>query len=396
MNKIIKYFLIVSVVVSTAMACTSQDDIYQKYVKKGGYDYPAMAINLSSERGFQNVTVIWEKPMDPAVKRAMLFWDNYADSVAVDYNAYADGKVAIKVGNLEDRSYTFDIVNYDEVGNRSLPAEITISPYGDGWLVSRSERSVTSARMEGNDAVVKMTKATDEMYYTKFRYRNRGGEWVECEKVLKPGENEVVFRDAMRGKRFQYSSAFCPAAGRDTVWRSWMTSADGISYQLDGKRWSVQATSGQVFSENTPEKIFDGKNLSGCRWHSSKSEATKLVFPKILAIDTQVSAGNEFAFTEFRFFESPESPSLRYIKSFTMYIGNNSYNPNDARYAENFGIPFLSSVFNTSSAEQVVSVSRGATGRYLSIVFIDSWNAADGYIDLWELVPYGYVPSQAD
>ena len=175
-----------------------------------------------------------------------------------------------------------------------------------------------------------------------------------------------------------------------------MTSADGISYQLDGKRWSVQATSGQVFSENTPEKIFDGKNLSGCRWHSSKSEATKLVFPKILAIDTQVSAGNEFAFTEFRFFESPESPSLRYIKSFTMYIGNNSYNPNDARYAENFGIPFLSSVFNTSSAEQVVSVSRGATGRYLSIVFIDSWNAADGYIDLWELVPYGYVPSQAD
>ena len=91
MNKIIKYFLIVSVVVSTAMACTSQDDIYQKYVKKGGYDYPAKAINLSSERGFQNVTVIWEKPMDPAVKRAMLFWDNYADSVAVDYNDYADG-----------------------------------------------------------------------------------------------------------------------------------------------------------------------------------------------------------------------------------------------------------------------------------------------------------------
>ena len=386
-----------TLILSAALiSCGSQDDIYQKYVKKGGYDYPAKSINLSSVSGYQNVIVKWEKPMDPAVKRATLYWDNYADSVTVDYASYPDGKVSIPVGNLEDRSYTFDIVNFDDNGNKSLPAEITVSPYGDGWMVSRSERSVVSALMDGSKAVIVMTKSTDEMIATKFRYKNLQNEWVELETKMKPGQTAITFPDALKGKRFQYSSAYCPSTGKDTVWRSWVTSADGISYQLTGKRWSVTATSGQVFSENTPEKIFDGYNLSGCRWHSSKSESTKLLFPKILAIDTQVQAGNEFAFTGFKFCESTESASLRYIKNFLIYVGSSAFNPNDADFSKDFGIPFLSGTLSTSASEQTVNSSMGASGRYLSIVFTDSWSADDGYIDLWELIPYGYVPSQAD
>ena len=241
------------IAVSAVVSCGSQDDIYQKYVKKGGYDYPAKSINLSSVRGYQSVIVNWEKPMDPAVRTATLYWDNYAQSTDIDYASYPDGKVSITVGSLEDRSYTFDIVNFDENGNKSLPAEITISPYGDGWMVSRSERSVTSARIDGNDAKIVMTKSTDEMIATRFRYKNLSDEWVDCETVLKPGETEVTFPNALKGKRFQYASCYCPTAGKDTVWRTWVTSSNGISYQLNGRRWTVTATSGQVFSENTTD-----------------------------------------------------------------------------------------------------------------------------------------------
>ena len=384
-----------------AVSCGGQDEIYKEWVKKGGYDYPAKAINLSSVSGYQNVIVNWEKPMDPAVKTATIFWDNKAYSRDIDYADYPDGKVSVNVDKLEDRSYTFEIVNYDELRNQSLAAEITVSPYGDGWLVSRSERSIKKALMseDGQSAVIVLSKATDEMIATRFRYKNRNDEWVDCETVLKPGQDTVVFPGALKGKRFEYASSFCPAAGKDTVWNSWQRSADGISYRIDATRWNVTATNNQYNGINTPDKIIDGvTDRSAYSWHSSKSDNIKLVFPKILSIDTMAATGEEYAFTGFTFYENNSASSLRYIKNYVIYVGSKAYDPDDADYQSegHYGIQFLSGVLSTSEAQYTVTSNSGATGRYLAIVFKDSWNAQDGFIDLWELVPYGYIPSQAD
>jgi len=397
MKKPICYLVYAAILAITALSCTSQDDIYKKYVKSGGYNYPAMAINLTAVSGYQSVLIRWEKPMDPAVKTATLFWDNYTDSINVNYGDHPDGKISILVNKLEDRSYTFDIKNFDSKGNKSLPAEITASPYGDSWMVSRSERTVNSAEMNtvGDSAIIMMSKANDEMICTRFRYKNENDEWVDCAKVLSRSERRIAFPRALMGKRFQYSSSFHPVNGLDTVWRNWITSADGISYPLNAKRWMVSATSGQVYDENTPDKIFDGKALSGCRWHSSRADATKKVFPKILSIDTQTASGEEYAFTKFVFCENTESNTMRYIKDLVIYVGNSSYDPDIADFKGTFGIPFLSAVLNTSAAQQTISATQGSSGRYLAIVFPDSWSP-EGYVDLWELVPYGYVPSQAD
>ena len=152
MKKNIFTALIISTTAFILVSCGGQDEIYKEWIKEGGYDYP---------------TLMWEKPMDPAVKRAILYWDNYAKSRDIDYGDFADGKVTIVVDSLEDRSYTFDVVNFDGEDNKSLPAEMTISPYGDSWLISRSERAVVSAIMDGDDAKIEMTKATDEMVATR-------------------------------------------------------------------------------------------------------------------------------------------------------------------------------------------------------------------------------------
>lgn len=397
-----KTYLNILLTVGVAVAlssCGGQDEIYKEWVKKGGYDYPAKAINLSSVIGYKSVIINWEKPMDPAVRTAALFWDNYAGSKSIDYADYPDGKVSMSVDNLEDRSYTFDIVNYDDAGNRSLAAEITVSPYSDSWMVTRSERTVTRAEMVGGnkDARIVMSKATDEMVATRFRYKNLQDEWVECETILKPGENEVTFPNALKGKRFEYSSSFCPKNGKDTVWTNWTKSVDGISYALDGKRWNVAVTKNQYFGINVAGNIFDGnKDLSAFSWHSSKSEATKNIFPKILSIDTQKAFGEEYSFTRFEFYEHPDQPTLRYIKDIVIYVGSTCYDPDDNDYLNHYGIPFIGTQFSTEGKVSTASATQGATGRYLSVVFKNSWNTKDGFIDLWELIPYGYIPSLAD
>ena len=52
MNKIAFNILTVPVLAVLAVSCGGQDEIYKEWVKKGGYDYPAKAINLSSVIGY--------------------------------------------------------------------------------------------------------------------------------------------------------------------------------------------------------------------------------------------------------------------------------------------------------------------------------------------------------
>ena len=378
-------------------SCYSQDDIYKEWVKPGGYNYPAKVLNLSADKGFNRLVLKWEKPMDPSVESFIVYWDNNAESSGeISYSNYSGSNISFEIDDLDDRSYSFNVVNLDEDGNKSVASEIVVSPYGNGWLSSRTERTINQAYMEGNDARIKLTRSTNEMISTKFRYKNSSDEWVELETKLDPSSNEIVLPGALKGKYFEYASCFLPEGGLDPVWRAWNKSSVGISYQLDGKRWGKSATKGQVADGSALEYIFDGQINAGSTWQSAKSDDLKNKFPKILVFDTNTSAGEEFAFTGFTFVQNPNSESLRYVKNVSVYVGNEAYDPNDTDYLNNFGISFLDLLLTTKNSEYTVYASSAKQGKYLSLVFTNSWDEENGYVNLWELIPYGYIPSQAD
>ena len=196
MKKIV-FFLLATIVM--AVSCGKQDTVYKEFVKPGGYIYPAKPLNLTTVSGYERVFLTWEAPMDPSIRRTTLFWDNYTDSLQFSYSDYVNGVLQTVVDHLDDRSYTFDVVNYDANGNRSLAAEITAVPFGESWLASHSERIVKFAGMEGEDAAITMGRSTDEMVATKFRYRTVDGQTVESE-IMLPSENTILLPRAMKGK----------------------------------------------------------------------------------------------------------------------------------------------------------------------------------------------------
>ena len=150
-------------------SCGKQDSVYKEFVKEGGYIYPAKPLELTAKMGYQRIFLEWKAPMDPSIRTTKLFWDNYTDSMVFSVSDYVDGFLRAEVSGLDDRSYTFDVINYDAAGNRSLASEITTTPFGESWLLSHSERSCVSAVMDGDVALVKMGKSTDEMVATQFR-----------------------------------------------------------------------------------------------------------------------------------------------------------------------------------------------------------------------------------
>ncbi|MBQ9888557.1 MAG: hypothetical protein IJM41_04870 [Bacteroidales bacterium] len=395
--KTFKYILVPALILSAFFSCDRQDDIYKEYVKTGGWIYPAKAQNVSAVNGFKRVILTWDTPGDPSVTRAKIYWDNYGDSLEFAYPGGTDKTVSVTIENLSDRTYTFDIVNFDAKGNKSIPTELSATPYGDNWLQTHIERSVINMIVsdDGNSVHVLMSSASTDMVATRFRIRGAAGEWEDIRPYLKPGETELDLPLKMKGKKFQYQSAFLPSNSQDTAWLAWSSSPVAIPGRLDTSGWTVTATDGQVLEGCEPYKIFDGiTDSENGRWHGSTDATLAKVFPKILAIDTKCEKGHEPTITEIRFWRSTER-NKRYTREVYFYIGNQPYDPNAGEsYASKFGDFALFSELYLSENPSIRSCPP-SSGRYMSLVFPNS-RGTTGYLDLWELEVWGYVEAEAE
>lgn len=392
------YVILISVLALVMASCGKQDAVYKEFIKEGGYIYPAKAINVTADRGFKRIVLHWEKPMDPSIRTAKLFWDSRRESVDFDYASYPDGIVETVIDNLEDRSYTFEIVNYDDSENSSLAAEITSSPFADSWLVSHAERTMKFCEMDGTDAVITMGKPTDEIVSTKFRYVNASGQTV-VSKAYSAADAVVRLPNAKKYKYLEYQSAFCAAEGIDTVWTgNWMKSPSPVTCKPDPATTVVTVTANQIRDNFKPELVLDGiKDSSSSRWYSSNVSAYRNIFPKILVFDTKLSGDNALSFNHFVFYEDPdpEGQTRRYIRSISIYVGDKKYNPDDTNFLTNFGKPVVSSALTQLDPVQDFVLEEPARGRYIAIVFRNSFNTT-GFIDLWEFEAFGFVAKDAN
>lgn len=389
-------YIILPFIIAMAVSCAKQDAVYKDFIKDGGFIYPAKPINITADRGYQRIVVNWDLPMDPSIRTAKLFWDSRKESREFNYSSYPDGKVSVVIENLEDRSYTFEVVNYDDAGNASLAAEITTSPFGESWLVSHAERSLQHAEMDGTEAVVTLGKMTDEIAASKFRYVTTSGETVE--KVFPATQSVVRLPDASKWKYFEYQSAYCPSAGIDTVWISnWSKSPYPIMTTVESNS-AVTVTANQIRDNFKPQLIIDGiKDDGDSRWFSSNNASYRTIFPKILVIDTKLSGDNAMTFNHFIFYEDPDpdGQTRRYIRAVNVYVGDKKFNPDDTNYSGNFGDPVLSVTLNQQSAVHSYIIDTPKRGRYIAIVFRNSFNSS-GFIDLWEFEAFGFVEKNAN
>lgn len=389
-------FVIVPVILLTALSCRKQDEVYKEFLVEGGFIYPAKALNLTADRGYKRIVLNWDLPMDPSIQTAKLFWDSRTKSLTFNYASYPDGRVSVDITELEDRSYTFEVVNYDADEHASLAVEITASPFGESWLVSHAERSLRFAEMEGTDALITMGKKTDELIATRFRYVNTAGDVVVSRPFLV--DEEIRLPDAEKWKYLEYQSAYSSTEGIDTTWAvNWTKSPYPLTTTVE-KTSVVSVTANQIRDNFKPELIIDGiKNSGTSRWYSSNNASYRNLFPKILVIDTKLSGDNALTFNHFVFYEDPdpEGQTRRYIKSVDVYVGDTKFNPDDSNYARSFGEPVISTRLNQQSAVQDFTLDNPKRGRYIAIVFKDSFNST-GFIDLWEFEAFGYNAKSAN
>jgi len=147
MKNKMKWYPVVVVLCITLAHCTRYDD-YKKYMPDGGYIYPQKADSLKTFPGKNRILLEWVI-VDPKVTACKVIYEQSGIRQDTVVSINADGKyesdtIRVTIFGLEEATYAFKIISYDDFGNASIPVETTESAYGsiyEDFLVNRVLRS---------------------------------------------------------------------------------------------------------------------------------------------------------------------------------------------------------------------------------------------------------------
>lgn len=314
--------LIAILAVGSFSACTDQDDIYKQWVKPGGYIYPEKSTGLVSQIGNNRVLLQWAAPIDPSVEKGIITWSNGDESMEINYADYAgQDSIRVSIGGLKEKTYTFNITNYDKDGNKSITSEITAAPYDKIWLATHQERQITFAEISGNNAIVTMGYGTNEMVATRFRYVNNDGDTIVTENAADIYTTSFSIPDAKPMTRFEYASAYCPAEGLDTIWNDWTKYTNPIAAKLDPSDFEVTVNGGY----GTQYRVFDGivaNSFSYCWYYSNWADTAS---PAVLQVDMKKST---YHLCRVKVHNFASSSGYRLLNQFVIFFGNEPFDMN--------------------------------------------------------------------
>ncbi|MGH2622333.1 MAG: DUF4998 domain-containing protein, partial [Sphingobacterium sp.] len=188
-----KYYLYILSLIILVSACKEMDSEYKDFVVPNGLPYPQKADSLKIFPGLNRLKLQWLKPKFPGVKYSVMYWNNYADSLKVEFPTNSD-TVSVIIPDLSEDSYSFYIKNYDEQGVSSIPVEVTGTPYGENFLIGSTNRTYLSAlKDDDGNGVITWGSKTPNLVYTEVKYTNSAG--VEKTVMVKAEDEETIIPD---------------------------------------------------------------------------------------------------------------------------------------------------------------------------------------------------------
>lgn len=321
-------FLTVLTGLMVIISCRKMDTGYKDFLVLGGKVYPGKALNAKAHGGNNRIKISWPRGVDPNLTKAVIFWNNYADSVVVPIAAdVAD--VSYTFENLEERIYTYTIRTYDDKGNASVPVELTGRSYGRKYETSLLNRSVNSAQNEANGDVSIHWGPVDPsagLYAMDVQYRNNVDQLVT--KRFSTDDLVSILADYKRNTTFKYRSMYLPdTLAIDTFFTAYEEKAVDLMRKFDKTGWLAEADATETTNQVLygPAKIID--NNITTFWHSPWTQVRP--FPHWVSVDmkknytvTEVELtcrqGNRLGITKFTIQGRLEGQSWTDYGSFTL------------------------------------------------------------------------------
>lgn len=371
-----KYFLYIIIAIIGMYSCKQMDSEYKDFIVPNGYVYPQKADSLVVYAGFNKLRLKWLKPKSPSVKYAMVYWNNYSDSLKVEWPANKD-TIYVDITDLNETSYTLYVKNFDLKGNVSLPSEGTGTPYGVNYLISAADRTYNNA-LRNTSAVgtINWGVKTSDLVYTEVRYITTNG--TKSTARINYDKDILNIPNIKPGELFEYRSVFLPKNGIDSIAREWKISEKPFLYKYPRNIWTVTARNGNhAWTDGgggQPQLLFDGNTLTG--WHSKVGTS----LPQVIITDMK-----ESLMIDNIIIVPPAQTTWRYLNKVALYLKDTPFDSEEPNTS--WGIPTSTVTYNGETNFKI-QLPEAQSGKYLALVFLDS--KSNTYISFMELEVYGY------
>ncbi|WP_257669722.1 DUF4998 domain-containing protein [Parapedobacter tibetensis] len=369
--KTIIYTMLIPAMLISAFSCKEMDDSYKAYVVPNGTTYPAKASSPQVYAGKDRLQISWLRGNDPNVTWAVIYWNNFIDSVVVPIPEQGDTISQIIQPLTEGITYSFVIKTFDDDGHVSVPVEISGKAYGIRYQESLLARPLSTALLDANGNLTLQWADADianGAIRTEIKYTSDNTQQVLHVHV---DSTETTIDDYQGGAAFQYRTAFIPdSLAIDTFYTEFATSDP---FEFDKKDWFIAAVSSEHPGEaNMAKNLIDGTDAT--RWHANANTSN---YPHFVTFDLGME---------------------RTIARLGVWGTTNAFNPVDPRGPD--VIQFLVSSDNINWAdlgtfdynrlingEQLYHFESLPKARYVKLVAV---SGPERFVVLGEFSVYGY------
>lgn len=190
-----------------AASCSKMEDTHMEFAGDGEIIYISKVDSIHVLPGRNRVKLSWAKGIDPRAHRAVVYWDNGGQSADVSYDADKDS-ASILIDQLPEGNYTFEVVVFDEAGNKSTKTSQFAPVYGDRYSGSLQNRRFRSALIKDPNVVITWFSPLQDGIGSEVLYTDNKGQqrtvYIETTDVT------VILEDANTTAPIRYRSYYKP------------------------------------------------------------------------------------------------------------------------------------------------------------------------------------------
>lgn len=198
--------------------CDDMNSIHEKYYDWGEDVYMGVVDSLKAYAGYEKVRFTWELNADPRITKTVIYWNSRADSAVVDVNRTQSGRLQMNydIAPIDEYSYVFEFVTKDDDGHFSLPVEVSVDIYGESYIQTLKNRSVSSItkQVDGSMLILWDDISSATVQYVTVKYVVNG---VEKTVRVENDETETLLEDLKTGDVISIVTTHLPEDALETL-----------------------------------------------------------------------------------------------------------------------------------------------------------------------------------
>lgn len=195
------------------LSCTPMDNYYADFIPDAIRIYPGKVDSVLIYPGHSRLMISGQLSSDPKVVKMTVYWQNKQDSIEVSVQPSDIGKIKeILINPISEGSYNFEIFTFDVKNNSSIKTEAFGRVYGDKYINSLNNRSISLSghHTNSNDAFIKWIPDNDLTFIgTEVTYIDKNDNQVT--NIIPKDEVTTVLANYKFGSEIKYRAMFIPS-----------------------------------------------------------------------------------------------------------------------------------------------------------------------------------------